>query len=294
MVKIWKNLVSNVKREKMVSLSNFAVLATSFVLLGVIIELVILSQTSLKYLEEQAQLTIFFKDDYSEQNILNLKQSIEKDGRVASVKYVSKQQAYENFIKMYADEQALVKNASPEILPANLGISAKNIADLRAIADQYGKVDGVEGIRFFRNVVDSFRLWSTIIYIVGFALIALFFMVSYSAVVITLRTVIHSRGSEFEIMKLVGASDNYVRKPLLYQGLLSGLGASLLGSALVMGIGTYLELSKFFQRGLSLGFVYGIYVQPIVVSIIISAVMIVSGLLLGWFGSYSAVKKYLK
>jgi cell division transport system permease protein len=97
---IWKNLMGHIKKDKLLSASNLIVMTVTFLLLGIFISVVVYSQTALKYLEEQAQITIFFKDEFTQDKILGYKTNFEKDKRILSVKYVSKEDALRIFKEM--------------------------------------------------------------------------------------------------------------------------------------------------------------------------------------------------
>ena len=76
---IWENLIANVRREKLLSISNILVLTITFLLLGLFINVVVLSQTALRHLDRQAQVTVFFRDDFAEDRIMNLKNQLGKN-----------------------------------------------------------------------------------------------------------------------------------------------------------------------------------------------------------------------
>ena len=119
MNKVWKNLISNVKREKFMAISNVAVMTITFVLLGLFIIIVAVSQTSLRYLEQQAQITLFFKDDVPETKIFEIKTEIEKDSKVMSVNYISKDEAFRIFSEINKDEPILLESISPSLTNAS-------------------------------------------------------------------------------------------------------------------------------------------------------------------------------
>jgi cell division transport system permease protein len=286
--------MANVKKEKLLSMSNVFVMTVTFLVLGLFIGLVILSQTSLRYLEQQAQITIFFKDDFTEANILTFKSTTEKDPRVAQVTYVSKQDALKIYKELNKDQPILLENISSDFLPASLEVRAKNIADLSTLSNEYKKVDGVEDVRFFGNVVEKFRVVSDTIYIIGFSLVLLFLLISYSVIVATLRTTINSKGPELEIMKLVGATDSYVKTPLIYQGVFYGVVSSTISAIIMLLLGVWLSKWGLFSQGLAFGFIPGVYVNPIIAAAVFAFILILSGFLLGYFGSSVAIKKYLK
>ena len=294
MANIWKNLLQYVKKDKLLTASNIIVMTVTFTLLGLFISIIAYSQTALKYLEEQAQITIFFKDEFTEDKILNYKKTIEADKRIMSVKYVSKEDALRIFKEMNKDEPILLESISSSVLPASLEIKAKDISNLKNLAEEYKKADGVEEVQFFEDVVQRFSKWSRTVYIIGFLLVITFLAVSFSVINATLKTSINSRGSELEIMKLVGASDAYVKKPFLYQGVFFSATASLIACVFVVIINFLVDKLDLFSKGLSFGFLPGVYLTPLLFSLLVCIILIASGILLGYLGSTSAIKRYLK
>jgi len=291
--KSWSAFMANVKKEKLLSASNIMIMTVTFVLLGLLIYIVVLSQTSLRYLEDQAQVTIFFKDDFTEDKILEFKDNLSRDKRVSDLVYVSKEEALRIFREINKDEPVLLESVSANILPASLEIRSRNISDLKPLADELKIMDGVEEVRYFEDVVSRFKLWSTVVYVVGSLLVLMFLMISYSVVIAALRTTINSKGEEFEIMKIVGASDEYVKTPLIHQGVYYGLFSSLIASVVMILLGVAITLLRIFPKGLGLGFLPGVFITPWVFSIILAIILLVSGYLLGYLGSSAAIKKYL-
>jgi cell division transport system permease protein len=191
------------------------------------------------------------------------------------------------------DEPILLESITASILPASLEVKTKDLADLSTISGEVSGLDGVEEVRFFEDVVARFKFWSNVVYIVGFVLVAAFLVISYSVVISTLRTTIHSKGVELEIMKLVGASDKYVKMPLVYQGIFFGLISSFIASLFIILLGVLASKFGIFSTGITFGFLYGFYVSPLLFTIILSVSLILSGVLLGLVGSNTAVKRYL-
>lgn len=294
MAKAWANLMQNLKREKLMSISNMTVMTITFLLLGIFINVIVFSQTALKYLEQQAQITVFFKLDFPDANIQAFKDSVEKDSRVSRVNYVSKDEAITIFKELNKDQPVLLESIGPGILPASLEVSAKNISDLKVLAADYSKVDGVEDVRFFEDVISRFKFWSTLVYIVGFVLVASFFVISYSVIIAALRTTINSKGMELEIMKLVGASDAYVKNPLVHQGVFFGVVSASFGAIIVLILDIALYMLGIFKQGVTLGFLPDIMINLLVFAFVLAVILVGSGFLLGYFGSTSAIKKYLK
>jgi len=293
-VKGWKILLEDIKKEKLLSVANLVIMTITFLVLGLLIYIVAFSQTTLRTLEEEVKVTVYFKDEFTEDKIKALVDELQKNPRVRDIKYVSKQQAYEIFKEENKNDPVILDALSPDILPASLYVRTKNIFEVPKVAADIEKIDGVEGVKFFKEAVERFTQLSTIVYIVGFVLAAMFILVSYSVIIATLRTAINSKGSEFEVMKLVGASDRYVVSPLLKMGLFFGLVASVFAS-LILALSTYLILQAgLFTTGVQFGFVQEIKIPLWIFTAIVSGTLVSSGLILGYFGSSAAIKKYLK
>lgn len=294
MANLWSNLTQILKREKLMSISNMLVMTITFLLLGIFTYIVVFSQTSLKYLEQQAQVTIFFKDDFSEESILTFQDTLKSDPRIAKVNYVSKEEALKIFKEINKDEPILLESISAGILPASIEVTSKNISQLKLLAEEFQSANGVEEVRFFEDVISKFRFWSTIIYLIGGLLVLIFLLISYSVIISALRTTINSKGKELEIMKLVGASDSYVKTPLIHQGVFYGVSSACIAAVIILILGVVFHVSGIFAQGITLGFLPGIFINTIVFALLLAMALIASGFLLGYFGSNSAIKQYLK
>ncbi len=289
-----KNFWANLKREKLLAVTNIIVITVSFLLLGVFLSIVFVSQSTLKYLENQAQVTAFFKDDFTEENILNVKEGLEQDERVLQIDYISKEAAFKLFTELNKDEPVLIESISADILPASLEIKTKDVDDLATLASELAAVDGVEDVKFFEDVVEKFKSVSTVAYIIGIALVVMFLIISYSVVLATLRTTITSKGTELEIQRLVGASDAYIKTPIILQALFYGVISGVLASVVLVSLGIVLSGSGLFGNGLLVPFLPNTAIPFSLFSAVISVLIIVSGIVLGYLGSATAVRKYLK
>jgi len=294
MDKLWKNLLISIKREKFLSLSTLIIMTITFTVLGFFLSLIVFSQTAVKYLENQAQITIFFKDDFSEKNILSLKEKYEKDKTISNVNYVSKEQALKIFTDLNKNEPILLESISANILPASLEIRAKRLSSLSALAVKFEKQDGVEEVRYFKDVIENFRFWSNLYHLIGLGLVLIFATISFSVVIALIRMTINSKGEELEILKLVGATDVYVKRPFIFQAVFFGLVSSIL--SFIISVVWILSLvgSKFFGDIKTVFILPVVEVNIFVYLIILGVILVLSGALLGYFGSLTAVKKYLK
>ena len=294
MDKLWQSFLVNIKREKLLVVANLVIMTVTFLVLGMFLNIITLSQTALRSLEEQAQLTVYFRDEFLEDQILNMKSELEIDERIMEVKYVSKDDAFKIFTEINKDQPVLLESISKNILPASLEIKTKELADLSGMVSELEGREGVEEVKFYKEVIERFIAWSNAVYLIGLVLAVLFVIVSYAIVVVTIRLTISSKGSELEVLKLVGASDKYVKAPLVFQGTFFGFISAMVSSALLAllswgGVSYGILPSK-----VALFFIPGVKLETVIYIVVLVFVLILSGVLLGFIGSSVAVKKYLK
>lgn len=292
-----QNFTTNFKRERFLFIYAMVTLVITFLIFGFFVGLVVLTQTGIRTLEEQAQLTLFFKDDFPESNILELQSNLENDSRVLQTTYISKQKAFEIFTEVNKDSPLLLEAISESILPASLEVKSVKISDLSVLRDELSSIDGVEEIKFFEDVVERFSSISNVIYIIGVITVLLFMFISVAIVITVFRIIIDSKGKEYEILKLVGASDDYVKKPIIFQGIALGfISASIAAVLLIPNYGFIVSNVFQFENLVVFGFLIDILgkINTWLFSGILGLLMILAGILLGYFGSLLAIKRYLK
>lgn len=232
MFKSFKNVAKLSKKDGLFTTSNLIVMTMTFFVFQMFLLFSTFSQTALKKLEREALVTVFFKDDVPQERIVELKTEIEAISTVHEVIYVSKEDAFEIFKELNKNEPLLLESISASVLPASLEIKTQHVKDLEEIATQYESVDGVESVKYFKDIINNFSIWSGVITLgIGFIFL-MFAFLAFSILVSTIKSSIIARKTEFEILKLVGASDDYIRKPLLMQGLYYGAIASLISSSI--------------------------------------------------------------
>jgi len=167
---------------------------------------------------------------------LNVKSDLEKSGKVESVKYMSKDDAYALYKKLNKDNPLLLEMVTPDILPASLEIYAKKPTYLPEIASYLNTVTGKDEVNYQKNVVDKLLSLTAIVRTMSLA----FFVFLMGTTIIILMTVTHFkvalRKEEIELLRLMGASTGYVRKPFMDQAVFLGFISSTVVYILFAGI----------------------------------------------------------
>jgi cell division transport system permease protein len=147
---------------------------------------------------------------------------------VKSIRYVDKAGAYVEFQELFADRPDLVASIQPSILPASFRIELTDIELYRDVMFRLQSNPNVREVRSFGSQIESLSSFSNILNVVG---LGLALVLGTSAVILianTIRMAIYARRDEVSIMKLVGASNWFIRVPFVLEGLFEGvLGAGL-------------------------------------------------------------------
>lgn len=219
-------------RNFWLTFTSVLVMTLTFFITALFVTAFASTQAVLKYLEAKAQITVFFKNEVPEEKILAVKQNLEESGQTFSVKYFSQEEALRIYMGQHRDEPVLLESISANIFPASLEIKAKNIADLPELARVLAGKEGVEEVVFFKDVIETFNRWARAARLAAAGLLAILILISVLIVLLTIGMTIHTRGEEIEIMRLIGASDWFIRLPFLLQGALYGVISALLATLL--------------------------------------------------------------
>lgn len=277
-----------ISRDKGLTLATVLVMTLTLFITSIFAVVSLTANSVLGYLEGRPQITVFFKNDFAEDKILSVERDLKNQANIASVNYISKEDAFKFYLGEHKNEQNLIESVSSDIFPPALEIKAQKISDLETIAAKMSKSEGVDEVVFFRDVINTFKSWVDASRIIGLSLISVLAFISLFIILITVGMTIRSRSEEIEIMKLLGATDGYIRLPFLTQGFLYGLVSGFL-SMFVLLVLSLLVLGK-------IGIIFrGIPVPPFLqFVVIVSIFQIFLGVILGMFGAWLSTKRYLR
>src|SRR2546428_6466351 len=170
---------------------------------------------------------------------MDFKLHLESDPRVSNVTYVSKDQAMARFRRLPAWDQSVSDPRGTTPPPASLDVTVKDIRDLGAIDQEVRTsplVDKSPATNYEPNVIDKIILLARVAGIAGLVLIIGLTGLSVFIIMLTIRTAIYLRRKEIEVMKLVGATDWFVRWPFIVEGLIVGVVGAVV-AVLIVGFG---------------------------------------------------------
>ncbi len=187
-------------------------------------------QATVAVLEGKVELALFIDDNAKVSDILALKARIEADPAVARIDYVTKEQALKRLQDIAARRPDFeLADISTNPLPASLEIKMADAREAKRLASDIRTEVGkgvVYDVIDNPQVVDQLLTITRLLSVGGIAILAMMLVVALFVIVNTIRIAVHARRDEIEIMKLVGASDWFVRWPFILEGMIvGGLGA---------------------------------------------------------------------
>jgi len=247
-------------------------------------------------LEKKIDISVYFKEGVSEQEILNTKDLLLEIPGVKNVSYISPEEAIAAFKERYKDDdvitQALAEVGNNPFL-ASLNIIASDVLEYESVTDflQESRFEGlVDNVDYYQRkpVIEKFYSIKNSFERSGLIAGLILALVAFSITFVTIRLAIYSASEEIGIMRLVGASNWFIRGQFIIQGVICG-GLAVLITLVIFPILSYILSSKLFD--LTGGFnLFSYYLNNFFV---IFGVQVLTGMGLGTVSSLIAVRKYL-
>lgn len=284
-----KTAWQHIRRSPYQALAAVAVMTLTFFVAAAFIFIASGSQAILQWFEAQPQVTGFFKDETTMGEVESLKEKLNQTGKVANIKYVSKEEALEIYREQSKDDPLLLEMVTANILPASLEVSATDLVALGEVAQILKEAPEIEEVIFMEDVVSSLSEWTEAIRKIGIGLIVALSIFSLVIILVIIGMKIALRREEVEILRLIGASSWYVRTPFLLEGMFYGV----VGAVLAWGIALILLL---YSTPFLVSFLAGIPLlpaPPLFLGLVL-ATLVAGGLVIGFLGSLVALRRYLR
>lgn len=289
-------------RNRTVSLSSIFILTITLSIISAFYFSRAIFDFTLDQIREKVDVRIYFTTDATDDQITDVKAKLLGLSQVKSVTYTSKEQALADFKERHGGDQLTVQ-ALEELgtnpFGASLSVQAKDPSMYETIANSIssgGKLLGdsqsaIDKINYFqlKDSIDKLNSIITWVNTVGFWLSMIFIFMSCLIVYNTIRLAIFVYRDEIAVMKLVGASNWFIRGPFIVEAMLYGFLATLLTIAIYYPATIWVtKKTIFFFEGLNIHQYYLNHLVELVV------VLLLSGVLLAVVSSFFAVRKYLK
>ena len=299
-LKLWRTLkegMINFRRNGWLSLATISILSLSLFIISVAFLISLGANLVVENFENRVNITVSFNPDIVEERIITIQQNLKRFREIESVEYISRDQALTEFLDQ-SNNDPEIRQAIEEIgenpLLASLVIRAKNQSDYEKIAqvlNQSEYKEEISRINYERNkrIFDRLNTISLAAKKFGLSVGIAFALIAVLITFNTIRITIYSHRQEFEIMRLVGASNLYVRMPYIFEGMLYGLSAGLI--TLLLLAGATHGVRGFTQGAFPQGDLFQVFLEHLP---LLSLSTMLSGVFLGVISSYIAIRRYLR
>lgn len=220
--------VTNVRRNPFISVAAVLVMTISLFMFGSVFLLRAAIQRSVDLFTGKVEVAVFLNDDISSDEREQLRLELESLPEVASVEFESKEQAYERFLELFKASPEVTQNTEPSAIPASFRVKLKDPQQYTVVAERFENRPGIRQVRDERETVDQLFGTTRRLRQAGFWMAIVVAFAAAVLIATTIRMGIFTRRKEICIMKLVGATNWFIRGPFMVEGVAQGvIGAGL-------------------------------------------------------------------
>lgn len=271
------------------SFASVTVIAACLIIMGSFGLVAVNVDNLIGTMEEDSQILAFVDETLSDSDARSIESSIRSIANVSDVQFVSREEAMDNYKASYGDS-TVFENLDASVFRNRYVIHLDDITRMKETETAIGAVNGIADVNAPVSIAEGFIAVRNVVSIITAILIVILLVVSIFMMSNTIKLATFTRRDEIAVMKMVGASNSFIRTPFVVEGLILGL----LGA----GIGFLLQWA-----------VYDVIAQKISVSIAASLIQVMPfsllmtpllivflgiGVLVGAFGGAMAIRNYLK
>ncbi len=291
-----KQGVKNIKRNKMFSLASIGTIMACIFLFGIFYAIVANFQYMVKSAETSVNVTVFFDDGISQEQIDKIGEQIKKRVEVSEVKFISAEEAWEKFKKEYfkdMDELLVGFNEdNPLQDSASYEIYLNDVAMQPTLVKYLEHLEGIRQVNSSEATATGLEKINLLVAYISMAIIIILLAVAVFLISNTVTIGITVRKEEISIMKLIGATDFFVKAPFIVEGVIIGIVGSIIPVILLYFV--YNKVIDYVSTKFNILSGILTFLPDIEVFKILLPVSLVIGIGIGFFGSFITIRKHLR
>ncbi len=230
------DILTSLRRTPYQTFAALSILFFTLLLSGILFVSLSFIQGLLDYVETRPRVIVYFQIKATEKEIFAVQDKLKNSGMTSDVTYVSKKEAYNIYKEFTKNDPVLLEMTSPEILPASLEIDAKEPTFLPEITKLLKNQPGVDEVQFQKDIVDNLLKLTSNVRKATIVFFGYLFFVSVIVLTITTSFKIALKKEEIGVLKLLGASNYYIRKPFIQESVFLGFLATTAASIVIIGM----------------------------------------------------------
>ncbi len=234
---------------------------------------------------------VYLSDTFTRDQLPQLEATLNGLDAIEQMRFVSKDEALKKLKAEMSEHSAFLKTLQGNPLPDAMEIKIKSYGsfeEIQNVAENIKRIPSVEDVEYGQGWLGKFLSIFNLFKITGYTMCSLFFLIALFITANTVRLAFYSRKMEVEVMRLVGATETFIKAPFYVEGLLQGFLGGMLGLGILFT--AYLMLST----GITQNFASYLYFDIRFLSVTTIFIVIFGSTFLGWFGCYLSLKQILR
>lgn len=288
-----RDAAKSVIRNFSLSLASISCIAITLIVVAFSIIISYNVENFTESIRKDVTMVIFLDSDTTESETSKIETAIKNTGNVEKLTFKTKQESAEETAKENEVFGAIINEWTDETNPLldSFELKVKDVDNIKETASKIKKIEKVNTVSYGEDMVDQLITIFNVVKKVSIGAVIALIIVTAFLIANTIKLAIYARKREIEIMRLVGASNISIKIPFVIEGLFLGLLGSII--PIIITIYGYSSLYKFFD-GKLFSSTLAKLIEPTPFIYLASLLLAIIGILVGMFGSWQAVKKYLK
>ncbi len=287
--------MKSLRKNRMFTLASIGTISACLFLFGLFYFVVSNFQHMIKEVETTVGVTVFFEDGISQEQVDSIGEAIRFREEVDHIEFISAEEAWAKFVREnFSDNTELVDSFgtdNPLENSASYQVFLKDISDQQEIAEYVNGIEGVRAVKRSDETAKRLENGNLLVSYVSIAIIAILLAVSVFLINSTISTGITVRRSEIEIMRLMGASDFFIRAPFIVEGVVIGMVGALI--PLVILLFSYHTIIQYIKTRFEVIAGWLDFLGAAQVFQMLIPVCLLIGIGIGFLGSFVTVRKHL-
>lgn len=283
----FKGIFSN----KTMSFISVISVSSALIILGIVISIVLNINKFIEITKDDInEIRVSIDNNLNESQIQKFEDDLDKIKGIKNIEYKSKEDAFDEMKKSWGDDSDLLEGVKNPLNDYYI-VTVDNADDISSISSKIDKIEGTESIEYYQDIINNFLNISNTVRKFGSILMVCLFIVCLVLISNTIKGRVYSKREEIQILKYVGASNNFIIVPFIVEGFIIGAIGSLLSIGVCISMYGYI-LEKFTTLLNNMFKEMIIPTEMIFLNLI--GVLSLVGIIIGVLGSALSVKRHLK
>jgi cell division transport system permease protein len=280
-------------RTRNMTLISVLTISVALLMLGFVAIATISANGIVKKVQRSEEINVYLLDEMSDGEMLALNETIQTRREVETTRIISKEDAAKEFSELFGSDllESLSENPLPRSIVITMAEEYRTSESMEALSNDIRQAENVESVEYGRELMSKLDIFFLIFVIIESVIIAVVLGACILVISNTISLTLMVRKEAIEIMRLVGATENFIREPFYIEGILQGLVSGWLTFLFLYGINIWLQYS--IPEINLYTYMFGIDVFNAVPFQHVIALIIPAGAFLGFLGSYLAVRRAL-